>query len=80
MITVTATEWGVSYTTGTCIVGAILNVHKIVDEPNEWGGIGVVVNHEFDKTPFDSVEAAQAFALSVGLLNLCFAKISQQIA
>lgn len=70
MITVTATEWGVSTQTGTCIDGAILNVHKIVNEPNEWGGIGVVVKHpEFDGLNFPTSDLAFEHALSVGLLK-----------
>lgn len=73
---VTATEWGVSYTT-PCSRYALerdprteLNVYMIVDEPNQWGGRGVVVHHpEHNGLKFESVEEASDYAFAVGLLK-----------
>jgi hypothetical protein len=67
--TVTATKWGVSYTTGSNIPGAILNV-SLIDEalPNPFGGTGLVIRHPmYDGLPFDSREAAEVMAWHAGL-------------
>lgn len=63
--------WNVSYTTGTGIEGAELNVFRIhPDEPNEWGGKGTVEHHpRYHGLKFPSTDAASGFALSVGLLR-----------
>lgn len=67
---VTATEWGVSFTTGTAITGAVLNVHKLEETPNKFGGIGNIVKHpEFDGMTFGSHDEARAFAHGAGLLK-----------
>lgn len=72
-VTVTASEWGVSYTspadheTG----GVCLNVYRIVDEPNQWGGRGVVIQHsEHDGRVFPDIDMARAYALEAGLVKL----------
>src|SRR5690606_38825211 len=76
----TLTEWSVSVTSPNRWMStpgvwdgapnAILNVHKTVDEPNEFGGIGKSVKHpEYDGLTFDSVDEAWAFAESKGLVS-----------
>jgi ribosomal protein L37E len=46
-----------------------LNVYKLVDEPNEWGGRGRVVSHpEWDGLEFDSPEEARQFQIDKGLV------------
>lgn len=79
---VTATEWGVSYTCPQRTVNAYgyepdamakvtLNVHKLVDEPNKWGGRGVVVRHPvYDGLEFDDKDEAKSFSIEVGLLKV----------
>jgi hypothetical protein len=65
---VTTGEWGVSYV--GYAPNVTLNVHKSVDEPNEWGGIGKSVRHpEHDGKVFPTVEAAQQYAADNGLLQ-----------
>ena len=62
-------EWHTSYLTGGGQDGVRLNVYKSVDEPNEWGGIGVSVRHpDHDGKTFPSIEDAQAYAAEHGLI------------
>jgi len=69
---VLASEWGTSYTTGTGITGARLNVHGHDDTtPNAWGGVGITWPHpEYDGLMFACTGDAADFALSVGLLKV----------
>jgi len=69
---VTATEWGVSYTTGSGIAGAVLNVHRCDEQAtNAWGGKGVVIRHpEYDGLDFNTTHEAAEFAEEVGLLKV----------
>lgn len=70
-VVVTATSWGVSYSTGSHIDGAILNVYD-VDEtaPNAHGGTGLLIRHPVhDGMQFVSIEAATRFAYYAGLLK-----------
>jgi hypothetical protein len=67
--TVTATRWGISYTTGSNIAGAVLRV-SLIDEalPNPLGGTGLVVRHPmYDGLEFASREDAEVMAWHAGL-------------
>jgi hypothetical protein len=62
-------EWRTSYSTTNGGPEATLNVYKNVDEPNQWGGIGVIVHHpDHDGKTFPSIEDAQAYAAEHGLI------------
>lgn len=48
----------------------MLNVHKLVNEPNQWGGRGVIVRHpEHDGLLFDSSDEAKAYKIEHGLVK-----------
>jgi len=66
---VTAGSWGVSYQTSSAFPGAVLNVSRIVDVPNRWGGIGDVERHLVSGMVFATVDDAQRYAYDLGLLN-----------
>lgn len=70
-MTVTCDKWAVGYhTCATMFDGVELNVHRCVDEPNEWGGRGVIVRHEYDGRRFPTQAEAKAYALTIGVTRL----------
>ena len=62
--TVLASEWNISFSTGSHITGAILHVHRPAD------GFGVIHHSDYDGMVFPSLDAAHDFALEVGLLKV----------
>lgn len=77
---VTTGEWGVAYQGPTSSSAPEkltpsdkkwkLHVYKTVDEPNEWGGIGISVKHpDHYGKEFDSQDDATAYAVQHGLLR-----------
>lgn len=65
--TVTCTDWGVSYTTGSHIDGAVLNAYSV---PVDTAGraTGEVFKHELDGVLYPSTDAAKGAAYAAGLL------------
>ncbi|MBP5926722.1 hypothetical protein F3K32_42715 [Streptomyces sp. LBUM 1483] len=72
---VTATTWGVSYTTGSHVEGAVLNVHHF--DRNVSGVDAVLLHPVYDGREFESREAAAEFAWNAGLTK---AFISRHVA
>lgn len=60
---VASTEWGVSYTLGAHIDGAILNVHRVTFNPL------VVTKHDLDGGTYPSRDDASRAAYEAGLLG-----------
>ncbi len=65
--TVTCTDWGVSYTTGSHIDGAVLNAYRVAVDA---GGraTGEVFKHDLDGSRYPSIDAAKNAAYAAGLL------------
>ncbi|TXH08343.1 MAG: hypothetical protein E6R04_10885 [Spirochaetes bacterium] len=60
--TVTCSDWGVSYSTGSHIDGAVLNVHK------SGRAMGEIIKHTLDGTLYPSIDDAKKSAYEAGLL------------
>jgi hypothetical protein len=68
--TVLRSEWGTSYHTSSAFEGCNLSVKRLVDEPNEHGGVGNTHRHPiYDGIHFPTSDAARFFALLVGLVR-----------
>jgi hypothetical protein len=80
MTTVTATNWGVSYVTGSNIAGAILHVSHIDESlPNPLGGTGLVIRHPvYDGMEFASRDEAELMAFHAGLTTRYVRQLSVQ--
>lgn len=65
--TVTCTDWGVSYSTGSHIDGAELHVYRVLTD-DQGRATGEVIHHDLDKSMHASVDAAKQTAYEAGLL------------
>lgn len=65
--TVTCSDWGVSYSTGSHIDGAVLNVHLVPVDKNG-RATGGIIRHALDGTLYSSVDDAKKSAYEAGLL------------